>query len=110
VFPPFLLQISDDETSIEARQEGGSVEIHPDEPMAPWIYDKRFSAGTQFVFRTLLFTMGEDDNLEHPTQEQEERCMMTIGFNFSRGLKNSATMFEAAVRQPTTTNPIDGLA
>jgi hypothetical protein len=40
--------------------------------MAPWIYDKKFSAGMQFMFETLSFTTGEDDDLEHPTQEQEE--------------------------------------
>jgi hypothetical protein len=30
------------ETSIEARQEGGSGEIHPGELMAMWIYDEKF--------------------------------------------------------------------
>jgi hypothetical protein len=39
--------------------------------------------GTQFLFGTLLFTAGEDDDLEHPTQEQEERCTTTIDFEFS---------------------------
>jgi hypothetical protein len=52
--------------------------------------------------------MGEDDELEHPTQEQEERRTTTIDFEFYRGLKNSATMFQVAVRQSATTNPIDG--
>jgi hypothetical protein len=35
---------------------------------------------------------GEDVNLEHSTQEQEERCT-TTGFEFHRGIENSATMF-----------------
>jgi hypothetical protein len=61
--------------------------------MAPWIYDKKFSAGTQFMFRMLSFMAGEDDDLEHLTQEQEERRTMTIGFKFYGGLKNSTTTF-----------------
>jgi hypothetical protein len=56
----------------------------------------------------LTFTAEEDDDLEHPTQEQEERRTTTIGFEFPRGLKNSATTFQAVVRQPATTDPIDG--
>jgi hypothetical protein len=55
----------------------------------------------------LTFTAEEDDDLEHPTQEQEERRTTTIGFEFPRGLKNSATMFQAVVRQPAMTDPID---
>jgi hypothetical protein len=51
--------------------------------MASWVYDEKFPMGTQFVFRTLLFTAGHDDDLEHPTQEQEERRTTTIDFEFS---------------------------
>jgi hypothetical protein len=40
--------------------------------MAPWIYDKKFSVGTQIMFGKLTFTAGEDDDLEHLTQEQEK--------------------------------------
>jgi hypothetical protein len=76
--------------------------------MASWIYDKKFIAGTQFMFGTLSFMTGEDDDLEHPTQEQEERRMTTIGFEFHQGLKNSVTTFQAMVRQQAMTNPIDG--
>jgi hypothetical protein len=47
-----------------------------------WIYDKKFLAGTQFLFKTLSFMAGEYDNLKHLTQEQEEWCMMTIVFEF----------------------------
>jgi hypothetical protein len=36
--------------------------------------------------------------------------MMTTGFEFHRGLKNSATTFQAAVRQPAMINLIDGPA
>jgi hypothetical protein len=60
----------------------------------------------RFMFKTLSFMVEEDDNLEHPTQELEERHTMTIDFDFPRGLKNSATTFQVAVRQPATTNPI----
>jgi hypothetical protein len=77
--------------------------------MAPWIYDEKFLTGMQFLFRTLPFTAGEYDDLEHLAQEQEERRMTMISFEFLRGLKNSATTFQATVRQLVMTNPIDSL-
>jgi hypothetical protein len=49
-----------------------------------------------------------DDDLEHPTHEQEARRTMMIGFKFPHSLKNLVTTFQAAVRQPTTTYSIDG--
>jgi hypothetical protein len=61
--------------------------------MALWVYDKKFLMGMQFLFKMLPFTAGEDDDPEHLAQEQEERHMMTIDFEFPQGLKNSATMF-----------------
>jgi hypothetical protein len=64
----------------------------------------------RFLFRMLSFTVEEDDDLECPDQEQEEQRMMTIDFEFRRGLKNSATTFQAVIRQPAMTNPIDNLA
>jgi hypothetical protein len=76
--------------------------------MAPWVYDEKFLMGMRFLFETLSFTAVQDDDLERPTQEQEEQHTTTIGFEFPRGLKNSATTFQAAVRQPATTNLIDG--
>jgi hypothetical protein len=51
------------------RQEGGSAEIHPGELIAPWIYDEKFLRNMRFLFGTLSFTAGEDDDLEHSTQE-----------------------------------------
>jgi hypothetical protein len=48
-----------------------------------------------------------DDDLEHPAHEQEARRMTTIGFEFPRSLKNSATTFQAAVRKPAMTDSID---
>jgi hypothetical protein len=93
VFPPFLIQISDDDTSTEARREGGSAKIRPDEHMTSRVYDKKFHTGIQFLSGTLPFTAGEDKDLEHPTQEQEEWSTTTIDFEFPRGLKNLATTF-----------------
>jgi hypothetical protein len=49
------------------------------------------------MFGTLPFTTEKDDDLERLAQEQEERCMMTIDFDFHRGIKNSATTFQAIV-------------
>jgi hypothetical protein len=52
----------------------------------------------------------EDNDLEHPTQEQEQRRTTTIGYEFPRGPTNLAITFQVVVRQPATTNPIDGPA
>jgi hypothetical protein len=73
-----------------------------------WVYDEKFLSGMQFLLGTLSF-MVRNNNLVYPTQEQEERRTTMIGFEFHRGLKNSATMFQPAVRQPTMTNSIDNL-
>jgi hypothetical protein len=99
----FLLQIFDNGPSIEVRQVGGSTEIHPDELMAPWVYDEKFLVGMQFLLGTLPFMVGEGDNLELPAQEQEGRRMTTTSFKFPRGLKNSAIMLQ----QQAMTNRID---
>jgi hypothetical protein len=61
----------------------------------------------RFQFKMLPFTAEEDNDLEHLVQEQEEWCTTTIDFEFHRGLKNSVTTFQAVVRQPAKTNPID---
>jgi hypothetical protein len=78
--------------------------------MALWVYDEKFLTDMQFRFGTLPLTTEEDSDLEHPAQEQEERHTTTIAFEFPRGLKNSATTFQAAVKQPATTDLIDGPA
>jgi hypothetical protein len=66
--------------------------------MPPCVYDEKFLTGTQFMFGTLLFMAGEDNDLKHPAQEQEEQCTTTVGFEFPRGLKNSATMLQVTFR------------
>jgi hypothetical protein len=78
--------------------------------MASWIYDEKFLTDMRFLFGMLPFTTGEDDDLEHLTQEQEERHTTNIGFEFHRGLKNSVITFQATVKQPATRNSIDGPA
>jgi hypothetical protein len=75
--------------------------------MALWVYDEKFLMGIRFLFRMLPFIMGEDDGLEHPSQEQEERHMMIIGFEVYQGLKNSVTTFQTTVRQAAMTNLIN---
>jgi hypothetical protein len=54
-------------------RKGGNAEIRPDELMASWVYDEKFPTDMQFLFRTLPLTVGEDNDLEHPAQEQEKR-------------------------------------
>jgi hypothetical protein len=71
----------------------------------------------RFLFRTLLFTLPEDDDFEHSAQEQEEWRTTTIGFKFHRGLKSSVITFQAVVattynksdRQSSTTTDRDSI-
>jgi hypothetical protein len=93
-------------------RKGGNTEIHPGELMSSWIYDEKFLVGMQFLFRTRPFTVGEDDNLERPTQELEEGLMTMIDLekNKNKNKKSSVTMLQAAIRQPASTNLIDSLA
>jgi hypothetical protein len=76
--------------------------------MVSWIYDEKFPTGMHFLFRMSSFTAAHDDDLELSAHEQEARCTTTISFEFPQSLKNSATTFQAAVRQPATKNLIDG--
>jgi hypothetical protein len=46
-------------------RKGGELKIRHGERMASWVYDEKFPTDMQFLFRTLLFTAGEDDDLEH---------------------------------------------
>jgi hypothetical protein len=89
-------------------RKGESDAIRPCELMALWIYDEKFATGMQFLFGTSSFTTAHDDDLEHSAHEQEARHTTMIGFEFPRSLKKSATTFQVAVRQPATTDPIDG--
>jgi hypothetical protein len=66
----------------------GGAEIHPCELMASWVYDEKFLTGMRFLFGTLPLMTGEDDDLKHLAQEQEERRTMMIGFKFHQSLKN----------------------
>jgi hypothetical protein len=78
--------------------------------MTSWIYDEKFLTGMRFMFRKLPFTAGEDDDLGHSAQEQEERRTTTIGFEVHQDLKILATTFQAGVRQSAVTNPINNSA
>jgi hypothetical protein len=67
-FSRSLSQISNDETSIEARQEGKSTQDLSRKIMAPWTFSIKFPYVTQFTFRSLMYVTGEDEILELLTQ------------------------------------------
>jgi hypothetical protein len=103
--------------------------------MTSWIYDEKFPTGMEFLFETSSFTAAHDDDLnkksdarwrswapgstirrvvhdddlEHPTHEQEARRTTAIGFEFPQSLKNSVTTFQVAVRTLSTTTQSFGL-
>jgi hypothetical protein len=124
MFPPIILQISEKQTSTEARQVGGKrwhsyLWTHgimdlwwevPDEHVVPiWNIVIHNSAWRRsWAPGSTIRRVVHDDELEHPAHEQKARRTTTIGFEFPRSLKNSATTFQAMVRQPAMTDPIDG--
>jgi hypothetical protein len=44
------------------------LKINPDEVMAPWTFEVKFSYDTQFLSGSLMFIVGEDVTLEFLTQ------------------------------------------
>jgi hypothetical protein len=62
--------------------------------MALWFYDKKLLTGMQLPFRMLPFTMGEDDDLEHLAQEQEERRMMRSTSSFLEASRTQRPRFK----------------
>jgi hypothetical protein len=60
--------MSDDETSTDARQEGGSAQDPSENIMAPCTFSVHLPYGTQFTFWSLMFAVGEDENHELLTQ------------------------------------------
>jgi hypothetical protein len=74
----------------------GSDQIHLVESTASWKNDIKF-LGTQFLFETLLFMVGEAGDVELHAHDHEERHATMIAFEFPRGLTSSETMFSVAV-------------
>jgi hypothetical protein len=63
-FSRSLSQISDDETSTEARQEGKNAQDPSEKIMTPCTFNVKFPYGTQFIFGSFMFATGEDENLK----------------------------------------------
>jgi hypothetical protein len=59
-----LSKISDDDMSIEACLEGGSVQDPSRWLIASWTFIIKFPYDTQFIFESLMFAVREDGNLE----------------------------------------------
>jgi hypothetical protein len=49
-------------------RKGKALKIRPGESMAPWTFNIKLSFITQFIFRSLMFAVGEDRDLELLTQ------------------------------------------
>jgi hypothetical protein len=86
--------------------------------MASWVYDEKFLMDVWFLFGTLPFIAEEDDDLEHPAQEQEERRTTTIGFEFPRcpqdhsdhvSSDGHATSYNKSDWHPSVTNDQDSI-
>jgi hypothetical protein len=64
IFPDPHRKISDDTTSIEARQEEGSAQDPSGKTMAPRTFDIKFPCGSEFTFGSLTFAAREDGDLK----------------------------------------------
>jgi hypothetical protein len=60
----FILKISDDDTLTETHQEEGSAQDPSMWLMAPWTFNIKFPYNTQIIFGSLMFVVGEGENLE----------------------------------------------
>jgi hypothetical protein len=69
---PCSFKISNDYPQTEAPQEGEECMIFLKRSMASWKDALKFLAGTQVLFRILLFTTGEDGDLELQAQGHDE--------------------------------------
>jgi hypothetical protein len=78
VFFLILLQISDNMTSTEARQDGGSAQDPSRKTMTPWTFDIKFLLGTRFTFRSLTFAVGEDEDLKMLPQDQRQSIPLLL--------------------------------
>jgi hypothetical protein len=77
-FSQFSSQVSDDETSTEARQERGIALDLSRKIMAPWTFDVKFPCGTQFTFGSLTFAVGEDENLKMLPPWPAPKCLAPV--------------------------------
>jgi hypothetical protein len=59
-------------------RKGEAPKIHPGEFMASWTFSVKFSYNTQFLFGSLMFTVGEDKNIEPLTHAVLVECAMFI--------------------------------
>jgi hypothetical protein len=59
-----LLQVSDDTTSTETRQEGKNAQDPSEKIMALWTFDVKFPHDTEFIFKSLTFATEEDGDLK----------------------------------------------
>jgi hypothetical protein len=63
-FPSFLSQIFVEIGRQRLARKEEVLKIHHVGLMAPWVCEEKFLVGTQFLFGTLMSTVGEDGNLE----------------------------------------------
>jgi hypothetical protein len=74
------LQVSNDMTSIEARQVEKSAQDLSGKIIAPWTFDVKFPLDTQFTFRSLTFVVeGDEDLMMLPPRSAPERLVSTDG-------------------------------
>jgi hypothetical protein len=57
---------------------GGTLKIRPNKSMAHWTFNIRFSYDTQFIFRFLMFAVGEDRNLKLLTRGPAPRHLALV--------------------------------
>jgi hypothetical protein len=78
MFLSILLKVSDDTTSTEARQVGGSAQDLSGKTMSPWTFDVKFPLGTRFTFGSLTFAIGEDGDLKMLPQGQRQSISLLL--------------------------------
>jgi hypothetical protein len=59
-------------------RKGKALKICPGESIAPWTFNIKLSFITQFIFRSLMFAIEEDENLELLTQGLAPRHPVSV--------------------------------
>jgi hypothetical protein len=90
-FSQSLSQISDDETSTEARQIRRSAQDPSRKIMTSWTFDVKFPLDTQFTFESLTFAAGEDENLRMLPPGSAPECLTPVHGQASCFLAISST-------------------
>jgi hypothetical protein len=70
-----------------STRKGEALKIRLGELMPSWVYGEKFSTGMQFLLGMLLFTVEEDDDLEHRLKNEKSSTWRRPTSSFLKALE-----------------------